>query len=144
MQGVANEREEKERNRAQQEDRGDGIGRVLFVGVDRALRRDDSGDPANRRSYGQQAYQLGLEFECAAQVSHECKGQGEFNGNKEQRDAAQATDIAEEKSRPEQDNPSLQPEFVGCYPGTKNRRNANGIRNHQADEDSPENIFDVG
>ena len=50
VEGVADQREGKERERAEGEDRGDGGGGVFFVGVDGSLRGDDGGDSADARS----------------------------------------------------------------------------------------------
>ncbi len=50
MKRVANQRKREQRDRTERQDGGDGVGGVLIVGVNGALRRDDRSDPADRRA----------------------------------------------------------------------------------------------
>ena len=66
VEGVADEREGEERERAECEDGGDGGGGVFFVGVDRALCGDDGGDSADAGADGEERGELRAEVEGAA------------------------------------------------------------------------------
>src|ERR1700722_16153897 len=144
MQSVPNQWENEERDRAERENRGNGVGGVFFVGVDRSLCRDNGRDAADRRSNSQQGNELGREFEPSSKVGHERQRQRQFDKDKDEADAAQAKDVAKNKARAEQDDSGLEPELVGGHAGAENLRHAHGIGDNETDHNGPEHIFNIG
>ena len=51
--------------------------------------------------------------------------------------------VAQQKARAQQDNSGLEPTFIGRYAGTKNCRDADRVGDGQANEDGPQNIFNI-
>ncbi len=141
---MADEREREERECAEGEDRSDGVGRIFVVRVNGGLGGDDGRDSADGRTDGEQRSELGLELEGAAKEVHEGERERERDGDKEKRNAAEVEDVAEQKARAEQHDAGLQPEFVGGDSGLKDARNADSVRDEQADDDGPQHVFDVG
>ena len=94
MQNMANQRKEKKRDRAQQQNRGYRVRGVFLVGIDGPLGGDDRGDSANGRPDGQERYQFRLEFESPAKIGHKRERERQFNRDKNQRNATQAANIA--------------------------------------------------
>ena len=74
---------------------------------------------------------------------HEAERERDGDGDEQERDAAEMKHIAEQKARAEQDDSSLQPEFIGGYASLKDARNADGVGDDEAKDDGPENILDV-
>ena len=58
VQRVTDYRKDEQRQRSQREDRRDGDGRVFFIRIDCALRRDDRGHAAYRRADREQRDEL--------------------------------------------------------------------------------------
>ena len=58
--------------------------------------------------------------------------------------AAQLDDVAEHEADAEQHDAGLEPELVGVHAGAKDRRDADRVGDHQAEDDRPEHVFDVG
>ena len=141
---VADQRKGEERDGAEREDGGDGVGGVFVVGVDGRLGGDDGRDSADGRADGQQRGELGLEVEGAAEQVHEGEREREREGDKQQRDAAEMEHVAEQEAGAEQDDAGLEPELIGGHAGLKDARDAGGVGDEQADDDGPEHVFDIG
>ena len=77
VQGLANEGEGEQRERAEGEDGGDGGGGVILVGVDGALRGYDGRDSADAGADREKRGELRAEVEGAAKPSHERQREGE-------------------------------------------------------------------
>ena len=52
--------------------------------------------------------------------------------------------VGDNKARAEQHDPELQPEFVGGDARLEDLRNRQRVRDYEADQNRPENVFDVG
>src|SRR5260370_4267943 len=144
MQKMPDQREGKQRQRAESENRGDGERRVFVVGVDGPLGGYDGDGSADRRAQGEERSKLRLQAKHAAEERHERNGTGNFNGHENKADSTKFENIPEKKPRAEQNDASLQPEFVSGYAGSKNLRDAHGVRDGQTKNNRPENVFDVG
>src|SRR5208283_3764187 len=68
----------------------------------------------------------------------------DFDEDEDEADAAEFPDVTEQEARAEQDDACFQPEFVGGYTGFEDFGEADGVGDGQADEDGPEDVFDVG
>ena len=53
MEPVADERKNKKADRAEGKNRGDGVGGIFIVGINRAFGGDDGGDAADRGADGE-------------------------------------------------------------------------------------------
>ena len=106
--------------------------------------RHDGGDAADGGTDGEQGDELGRELEAAAEVGHEGERQRQFNGNQDERDAAELGDVAEDKARAQQNDAGFEPELVGGDACAEDARQADGVGDEHADEDCPEDVFDVG
>jgi hypothetical protein len=144
VQRVSDEGEDEERDGSEREDGGDSVGGVLFVGFDGALRGDDGGDSADRTADREQRDELRRELEASAEVGHEGEGKGDLDEDEREGYAAEFGDVSEDEPRSEQDDASLEPELIGGHAATEDCRDANGIGDGEADEDSPEDVLDVG
>ena len=144
VQRVADEREGEERDCAEGEDGGDGERGVFVVGFDCAFGGDDGGDSADGRTYGEQRRELWRKLEEAAEKMHERECERDFNGDQREADAAKVKQIAEEKTRAEKDDSSLQPEFIGGHASAEDRGYSDGVGDDEADDDCPQHIFNVG
>ena len=133
-----------EAERAQREDGRDGEGGVLVVRLDRALRRDDRRDAADRGSHRQQAGQLRLQLEGAPEHRHEPDGDRQLDGDQGQRDAAQLEDVPEQEARAEQHDARLEPNLVGRDAGAEHLGDTHRVRDDEPEEDGPKDVLDVG
>ena len=75
---------------------------------------------------------------------HKREGQGDGEGDEQERNAAEMKNIAEKEARAEQDDPGFEPELVSGYAGLKDARDTGSVSDDEADDDGPENVFDVG
>jgi len=141
---MANNREDKERDRPESQDGGDRIGRVFFVGFDGALRGDDGGDTADGRADREQRDELGSEVEALPEPGHEGERQGDLDEDQKEGDAAEFSDIAKDEAGTKQDDAGLEPELVGSHTPAKDLGNADGVGDDEADKDGPEDVLDVG
>jgi len=144
MQSVPNQRENEERDRAERENRGNGVGRIFLVGVNRSLCRNNGGDAADRRSNCQQGDELRRKFEPSSEVSHKGQRQRQFDEDKDEADAAQAQNVAKNKTRAEQNDSRLKPELVGGHAGAENFRHAHGVSDDEADHNGPKHVLNIG
>ena len=144
MQGVADQRESEKSDGAESENGGDSEGGVFFVGIDGALRGDDSADAADGGTHGEERCEFGLEAEEAAKKGHESERARDFNGDEEKADAAEFGDIAEKKARAKKNDARFEPEFVGGNTGSENFGQAEDVGDDQADENGPQDVLDVG
>ena len=68
----------------------------------------------------------------------------DFNRDQCEADAAEVKQIAEEKTRSEEDDSCLQPEFVSGHASAEDRGYSNGVGDGEADDDGPQHIFNIG
>ncbi len=127
VQCVANEREGEERDCTEGENGGDGERGIFIVGFNCALGGDDGGDSADGRTYGEQRRELWRKLEEAAEKMHERECESDFNGDQREADAAKVKQVAEEKTRAEKDDSSLQPEFIGRNTGAEDLGYSDGV-----------------
>ncbi len=144
MERVADEREDEERDGAQGEDRGDGEGGVFVFGVDSALRGNDGADAADGGADGEERSEFGAKAEETAEKGHEDERAGNFDEDEEEADAAKFGEIAEKEAGAEQYDSGFQPEFAGGDAVLEDSGDTDGVGDGQADEDGPEDVFDVG
>ncbi len=144
MECVADEREGEESDGAKGENSGDGEGGVFVVGVDGAFGGDDGTDTANRGANGEKRGEFGAKSEEATKKGHEHDGPDDFNADEEEADSAEFPDVAKKEARTEKDNASFEPEFVGGDTGLEDGGEAENVGDDQAEEDGPQDVFDVG
>src|SRR6202030_2386054 len=106
-------RKRKKGQRAESENCRDGEGRIFVVRFNRAFGGDDGAHAADRRAHGKKRREFGLELEQAAEKRHERERTDNFNSHENETDSAELENVSEKKARAEQDDPGLQPEFVG-------------------------------
>ena len=68
----------------------------------------------------------------------------DFNGDEEEADAAEFGDVAKQEARAEKDDASFEPEFVSRHTGLEDFGEAEDVGDDQANENGPEDVFDVG
>ena len=129
---------------AEGENGGDGEGGVVVVGIDGALGRDDGGDAADRGAHREQAGELGLQLEPAAEHGHDRDRDPELDHHQPEGYAAELEDVSEQEAGAEQHDARLEPEIVCGDAGAEDLRHADGVRDHQPDQDRPEHVLDVG
>src|SRR5206468_6757405 len=138
MESMPNQRKREERQRAKRENRSDRKGRIFVVGFNGAFRGDDRTDAAHRRADRKQRRKFGLELEQPAEKGHERKRAGDFDGHKNETHSAQLQNVAQQKTRAEQQDPRLQPKFIGSDARSENLRNSDRVGNQEAENDSPQ------
>ena len=74
MEPVADERKNKKADRAEGKNRGDGVGGIFIVRINRAFGGDDGGDAADRRADGEQRGEFWRQTEGTAEIGHKNEG----------------------------------------------------------------------
>src|SRR5712692_5893116 len=83
-------------------------------------------------------------MEDAPEKGHESDCAGNLDGDQEQTDSSELQDVAEKEARAEQHDARLEPELVRGDSRPEDLWHADGVGNHQTQNDGPENVFDVG
>src|ERR1700674_499763 len=143
MKNMADQRKREQSQRAERENRGDGERGIFVIGFNGALGGDDGAHAADRRTNGKKRCEFGLELEQSAKKGHEREGAGDFNGHENEADAAELQYVTEQKPGAEQHDPRLQPEFIRGDACTEHFRNADGVGDQEAEDDSPQDVLDI-
>ena len=144
MEGMAEEGKGEEGEGAESENGGDGERGVFVIGVNGAFGGDNGADTADGGADGEERGELGAKMEEAAEKGHEGEGAEDFDGDEEKADAAELEDVAEEEARAQEDDACFEPEFVSGHAGLEDFGDADGVGDEQAEENGPEDVFDVG
>src|SRR6266567_3217481 len=99
---------------------------------------------ASGGAYGEERSEFGLEAEEPPKKSHEGDGTSDLDGHQDEADSTELENVPEKKSRAEQDDAHLEPELVGGHAGAEDFRNADRVGNNQAEDDGPQDVFDIG
>ncbi len=76
--------------------------------------------------------------------SHEGDGASDLDGHQDEADSTELENVAQKKSRAEQDDARLEPELVGGHAAAEDFRNADRVGDNQAEDDGPQDVFDTG
>src|SRR6185312_8029895 len=129
---------------AESEDGGHRGGGVLFAGVDGSLGSHDGGDAADAAADREQAGELGRELEDASEQRHHGEREDQLDGDQAERLAADVEEVLHEEAGADEHDAELEPKLVGGDAGTKDAADAEGVADDEAEDDGPEDIFDVG
>ena len=144
MEGVADEGEGEEGQGSEREDGGDGGGGLFFVGVDGTLGGDDGGDSADGGTDAEEDGEAWAKVEGFAEPHHEDDGEGKGDEDKSEGEATEFEYVSKDEACAEQDDAGLEPELVGGDTGAEDAGYADGVGDDDAEENGPEDVFDVG